>query len=79
MDTLIFRHMEERERLQQRVRDERKTAALGVQRLHCDTATLMERVPAKAPNVREQFRRAAEARKGFGRNPSRGCDFEPAI
>lgn len=78
-DSLIFRHIEERSRLQQRIRDERKAAALDVQRLHRDIATFMERGPAKLPNVREQFRRAAEQRKGFGRDPSRERDFEPEI
>jgi hypothetical protein len=79
MDALIFRHIEERERLQQRVRDEKKIAALDVQRLHRDVATFMDRGPAKPPNVREQFRRAAEQHKGFDRGPSRERDFEPEL
>jgi hypothetical protein len=79
MDALIFRHIEERERLQQRVRDERKSAALEVQRLHRDIAAFMERRPAKPPNVREQFRQATGQRKDFsrGRDQSRDRDFEP--
>lgn len=79
MDALIFRHIEERERLQQRVRDERKSAALEVQRLHRDIAAFVERGPAKLPNVREQFRRATGQRKDFGRDPSRDRDFEPEL
>lgn len=76
-DSLIFRHIEERERLQQRIRDERKSAALEVQRLHRDVAAFTARGPGKPPNVREQFQRAARQRRDLGR--SRDRDFEPEI
>jgi hypothetical protein len=76
-DALIFRHIEERERFQQRVRDEKKTQALEIMQLHRDIAAFMERGPAKPPNVRDQFRRATEQRRDFGR--SRDRDFEPEI
>jgi hypothetical protein len=76
-DGLIFRHIEERERLQQRVRDEKKSAALEVQRLHRDIAAFMERGPRNLPDVRDQFRRATRQREDFGR--SRDRDFEPEI
>jgi hypothetical protein len=81
MDALISRHIEERERLQQRVRDERKSAALEVQRLRRDIAALMERGPAKPPDLREQFRQPADRRKDFSRglDRSRDRDFEPEI
>lgn len=76
-DGLIFRHIEERERLQQRVRDEKKTQALEVQRLHRDIAAFMERGPRNLPDVRDQFRRATRQREDFGR--SRDRDFEPDL
>lgn len=81
MDALIFRHIEERERLQQRVRDERKSAALEVQRLHRDIAAFMERSSGKPPNMREHFRNATGQRRDFRatRDRSRDCDFEPEI
>lgn len=76
-DSLIFRHIEERARLQQRVRDEKKTHALEIQRLHQDVAALLERGPRNLPDVRDQFRRATRQREDLGR--SRDRDFEPEI
>lgn len=76
-DGLIFRHIEERERLQRRIRDEKKTQALDVMRLHRDIAEFIERGPRHVPNVRDQFRRATRQREDFGR--SRDRDFEPGI
>jgi hypothetical protein len=76
-DSLIFRHIEEQERLQQRVRDEKKTLSLEVMRLHGDVADFMERGPRTLPDVRDQFRRATRQREDSGR--SRDRDFEPEI
>lgn len=80
-DTLIFGQIEERERLQQRIRDEKKTNALDVQRLHRDIASFMERREGRAPNMREHFRQATGQRKEFSRDrgPSRDRDFEPEL
>lgn len=75
-DGLIFRHIEERSRLQHRIRDERKSATLDVQRLHRDIASYMER-GKEPPNLREHFRQAAGQRKDFRRGRDR--DFEPEI
>jgi hypothetical protein len=76
-DSLIFRHIEERERLEHRIRDEKKTQALDVQRLHRDVANFMEQRAGRSPNLREHFRGATGQRKDF--NQSRDRDFEPEI
>lgn len=81
MDTLIFRHIEERERLQQRVRDEKKTNALEVQRLHRDIARHMEMRTGSPTKLREHFQKATGQRPDFraARDRSRDRDFEPEM
>lgn len=80
-DSLIFRHIEERERLQHRIREEKKTQALDVQRLHRDIANFREQRAGRPPNLREHFRGATGQRKDFnqGRDRSRDRDFEPEL
>lgn len=81
MDSLIFRHLDERGRLQQRIREERKSAALDVQRLHQDIARFMEVRSGSPTKLREHFRQATGQREDFrpGRDRSRDRDFEPEI
>lgn len=81
MDALIFRHIEEREGLQQRVRDERKSAALEVQRLHRDIARFVEMRSGSPTKLREHFPKTPGQRPDFrpGRDRSRDRDFEPEI
>jgi hypothetical protein len=76
-DGLIFRHIEERERLQNRIRDEKKTQALGVQTLHQDIARFMEMRSGSPTKLREHFRQATGQRPDFGRTRDR--DFEPEL
>ncbi|GMU68265.1 MAG: hypothetical protein AMXMBFR37_05980 [Steroidobacteraceae bacterium] len=77
-DELIFRQLEERERLQQRIRDEKKTQALGVERLHADIAAFGERKAAMTPGaLREKFQKAT--REPFQRGARRERDFEPEL
>jgi hypothetical protein len=76
-DGLIFRHIEERQRLQQRIRDEKKTKALEVQRLDCEITNAREMPTGKSASLRERFRNAA--RNPFEREPKRERDFEPEM
>jgi hypothetical protein len=79
-DGLIFRHLDERERLQQRIREEKKSNALDVQRLHQDIARFMEMRSGSPTKLREHFQSATGQPKDLGRErgPSRdyGPDFE---
>jgi hypothetical protein len=61
-DGLIFRHIEERAGLQQRIRDEKKSNALEVERLHSDIAGFMHSGGTRLPGVRQSFNKAAEHR-----------------
>jgi len=80
-DALIFRHLDERERLQQRIHEERKSASLDVQRLHQDIAGYMEMRSGSPTKLREHFQKATNQRQDFGRgrDRSRDRDFEPEI
>lgn len=81
-DGLIFRHLDERERLQQRIREERKSAALDVQQLHQDIARFMEMQSGSLTKLREHFQKATGHSNDFGmgrgpRNRDSGPGFEP--
>ena len=80
-DGLIFRHLEERERLQGRIRDEKKSHALDVQTLHQDIARFMEMRSGSPTKLREHFWEATGQRKDFsrGQDRSRDRDFEPEM
>jgi hypothetical protein len=76
-DGLIFRHIEERQGLVQRVREGRKAHALEMQRLNQESAGFAERQRG-APSLREKFGRAV-GRNPFDRGPKTERDFEPEM
>ncbi len=74
-DKVIFSHIEERQRLHGRMREERKTLALEVQRLHREIATRQDQRTADPSKLREQFRKAVQNRQP-GRDRNRGPNRE---
>ena len=75
-DGLIFRQIEERQKLQSRIRNEKKEHALDVQRLHRDIAGYKDMRSGAAQSPREHFERVRDQR-GRSRERDRDRSREP--
>lgn len=75
-DDLIFRQLEERQGIVKRVRDEKKSHSLELQRLHADIAHARDIRIAPAHRPSERAERPGDTRKPK-REPERSPDFEP--